>query len=195
MLLVKRPDRKMILDVIGRLKDGSLSRSEVVTWHQAVVNQFGRDLMLSVADGYWYFRSLIFLGVPFFGEGHKTLFLRDSDLEEYVMDIRRVPATEVYKGICRQRTHQLDTRAIFWPLTTFHYNQEIRLNDLVLKAVRGTFEERGDMVEHSHLKFRGVTYLLVRQFDESANRAMILGTDRDCIHLKDFMEILKLQVW
>ena len=66
MLLVKRPDRKMMLDVIGRIKRGVLSRFEVLSWHQAVVNQFGRDLNLSVADGYWYFRSLAFVGVPLF---------------------------------------------------------------------------------------------------------------------------------
>jgi len=65
----------------------------------------------------------------------------------------------------------------------------------VLKSVRGTFEERGDMVEHSHLRFRGATYLLVRQFDESSNQAMILGTERNSTHLKELMQLLELEVW
>ena len=195
MLLVKRPDRKMILDVIGRIKRGVLSRFEVLSWHRAVVNQFGRDLNLSVADGYWYFRSLAFVGVPLFEEDGKDFFLRDSDLEEYMMDIQRVPSTENLKGILRQRPHQIESQAVLRPLITYHHNKQNRLMHPVLKSVRGTFEERGDMVEHSHLRFRGATYLLVRQFDESSNQAMILGTERNSTHLKELMQLLELEVW
>ena len=195
MLLVKRPDRKIMLDVIGRIKRGVLSRFEVLSWHQAVVNQFGRDLNLSVADGYWYFRSLAFVDVPLFEEEGKDFFLRDSDLEEYMMDIQRVPSTENHKGILRQRPHQLESQAVLKPLTTYYHNKQHRLAHPLLKSVRGTFEDRGDMVEHSHLRFRGATYLLVRQFDESSNQAMILGTERNSTHLKELMQLLELEVW
>ncbi len=195
MLLVKCPNRKMLLDVIGRVLRGSLSRSEVLSWHQAVINQFGKDLNLSVEDGYWYFRSLAFLGLACIGDGGKALFIRDSDLEEYIMDIRGVPATDNLGEILRQRPHQVHSHKVMWPLTTYHFNEQLRLDYPVFRSVRGTFEERGDMVEHLHLKFRGALFLLVRQFDELSNKAMILGSDRHGTHLKEFMNLLDLEVW
>ena len=121
--------------------------------------------------------------------------IEELQVDAVLVATGRVPSTENLKGILRQRPHQIESQAVLRPLITYHHNKQNRLMHPVLKSVRGTFEERGDMVEHSHLRFRGATYLLVRQFDESSNQAMILGTERNSTHLKELMQLLELEVW
>ncbi len=51
------------------------------------------------------------------------------------------------------------------------------------------------MVEHLHLAFEDAMFLLIRQFDEYSEQAMILGTDRDAHRLEVFMKILGLETY
>ena len=182
-----------MLDVIAGLQSGKLSRPEVASWQKAVLNRFGNEITLSVEDGLWYFHSLGFLDVPIVEGGGSSFFLRDRDLFEYQMDIEQVPANEVYQGISRRRSHEADTSVIRWPLTTYRYSEFTGLDRLGLPAVRGTFEARGDMVEHLHLAFDDAMFLVIRQFDEYSEQGLILGTDRDPDRLEAFMDKLGLE--
>ena len=195
MLLVKPPDRDTMLEVIAGLQSGELSRTEVVSWQMAVLNRFGNDLPLSVEDGLWYFHSFGFLDVPLVQGDSSTFFLRDMDFFEYQMDIEQVPANEIYEGVRRMRSHEVNISSVHWPLTTYRYTEATALDRLGLPTVRGTFEARGDMVEHLHLAFEGAIFLLIRQFDEYSEQAMILGTDRDSHRLEAFMNILRLETY
>lgn len=179
-----------MLEILRALQRDELQRSEVVSWHRAVKNQFP-EITLSVADGYWYFASFAFLDVPIIGYDGPGMFIRDVDIDEYRLDIQRVPAQTGHGAVRRLRSHQIDASAPRWPLSTFRYSSHTDLNGL--QAVRGTFEERGDMVEHLHLAFGDAVYLILRQFDEYVEQAMILGTDRDPDKLARFMAELEIE--
>jgi hypothetical protein len=182
-----------LLQVITGLQSTTLSREEVVTWRKAVVSQFGPRVSLSVEDGYWYFQSLKLLEIQVPGSAGFSHFIREQDLEEYHFDISRVPCDEAYGGIRRLRSFEVGMNAIRWPLTTFRVNENTELSDRGLTSTRGTFEERGDMVEHIHLWYDNAIFLIVKQFDEFVDQAMILGTDRDPDRLAGFMAELELE--
>ncbi len=190
MLLVKTPTRETMLEILQGLQDGSLGRSEVVSWQRAVKNQTER-VPLSVADGYWYFVSMALLEAKLFDAGEERWFLRDCDLEEYRRDIQRIAPTDRIGSIRRLRAHQLEPGAARWPLATFHHPRYADFGGLA--AVRGTFEERGDLVEHLHLAYDDAIYLIVRQFDDQIEEAMVLGTDRDQDKVQAFMAELELE--
>jgi hypothetical protein len=189
MLLVKAPTDRVMQEILQGLLDRSLSRTEVVTWHRAVLNQFGQDLPLSI--GYWYFHSFSFLDIPLLYQDRNNFFIRDIDLEEYLLDIEKAPAPEVYGNVSRLRSHQIDASALRWPLTTIRHSEA--LTTCGFPAVRGSFEDRGDMVEHTHLMFDDAMYLIVHQFDEYADQSMLLGTDRDADKLAAFVAELDLE--
>ena len=191
MLLVDPPTRNNLLEIINALQNNKISREEVVTWQRAVVNQFGDTISLSAADGYWYFHSFAFMDVPIVDRDGSGFFIRRSDLDEYALDIQQVPAAEFYGDVLRRRSHEVDNSALRWPLTTFRYDACPHLAEM--PSVRGTFEARGDMVEHTHLEFEESVYLIVRQFDEYANQGMLLGTDRDPEKLAEFMAQLEIE--
>ncbi len=196
MLLVKQPTRDTLVDVIEQLRGGALTREAVVSWQKAVVGEYGRNVALTAREGYWYFHSLVFLDVPIIERDGPAFFIRDLDLEEYILDLKEVAANEHLGPVSRLRSHEVDDLvggAIMWPLTTFRYSQSGALSDRGLSSVRGTFEDRGDMVEHTHLQFDGVIYLVLRQFDEYADQGMILGTDRDPKRLTALMAELAIE--
>ena len=193
MLLVKPPTRDVLLEVIGQLLNGALSREAVLSWQKGVVGEYGHNVDLTPAQGYWYFQSLVFLDVPIVGPDGPDFFIRDQDLEEYALDLRGVAASERCGSVSHLRSHQVDADRIRWPLTTFRYTRSGELADRGLPAVRGTFEDRGDMVEHTHLLFDDVVFLIVRQFDEFVDQGMILGEDRDPDRLAAFMAELDIE--
>lgn len=189
MLLVKAPSDHVIQEILQGLLDGSHSRTEVVTWQRAVLNQLGKDLPLTIA--YWYFHSFALLDIPLVHQDGTDFFIRDIDLEEYLLDIQQMPAPEVYGNVRRLRSHQIDASAIRWPLTMIRHTAALNLCGF--PAVRGTFEDRGDMVEHTHLMFNDVMYLIVHQFDEYADQSMLLGTNRDPEKLAVFVAEMNLE--
>lgn len=188
MLLVKAPTRETLLEILLGLRDETLTRAEVVTWQRAVKNQ--TPVPLSVADGYWYFVSLALLEVKLVDAGEETWFLRDRDLEEYICDIRAIAPTDSIGPIRRLRAHQFEPGSARWPLATFQHPRDADFAGL--SPVRGTFEERGDLVEHLHLAYDDAIYLIVRQFDARIEETMVLGTDRDQAKAVAFMSELGL---
>ncbi|MDA0977995.1 MAG: hypothetical protein O3B72_05520, partial [Proteobacteria bacterium] len=96
--------------------------------------------------------------------------------EEYLLDLDKIPGEAITDEITHLRTWQVDPVALRWPLTSFMDSSDVMAG---LPSSRGTFETRGDMVEHCHLEFRGEQYLLVKQFDEHLGQVMLLGSSRD----------------
>lgn len=190
MLLVKPPDKSTLLDVLQGLQENRYTREEVVTWRQAVATEYSGEIPLTVEDGYWYFRSLSLLTIPVnFGDG-QDYFIRDQDIEEYILDIEKVPCDEHHGNIRRIRSHQMDQNQIRWPLMIYEETMGRGFEALGLQSVRGVFEEREDLVEHTHLMFDGALYLIVRQYDEHVDQVMVLGTSRDKNKLRAFMDEL-----
>jgi len=189
MLLVKRPQKSDLMQVLQGLLDGKYSREEVLSWHSAIVGEYA-DLHMAVADGYWYFQSLSALTIPIdLGDG-EAFFIRLRDIEEYLLDLQRVGAEESYQGVTRVRSHQTDPEAVRWPLLMFEHTDVWKMEDLGLRSVRGLFDVHLDLVEHTHVFFKGDLYLMVRQYDDQAHQLMILGTNRDEDQLREFMKIL-----
>ncbi|MBD3649203.1 MAG: hypothetical protein HUJ31_17540 [Pseudomonadales bacterium] len=192
MLLVKQPDRSALLDVLKGLRESRYEREEVAAWQQAVDAECGGEIPLSVEDGHWYFRSLSLLTVPVsLGDG-EPWFIRDQDIDEYILDIEKVPATEHCGEVRRIRSHQMDRTSVRWPLIMFEDDVARSPEAMGLPAVRGVFEEREDPVEHLHLMFRDALYLIVRQYDENIDQLMVLGTSRDEAMLRAFLGELDL---
>lgn len=189
MLLVKRPDRAYLANVLHGLLEDTWSREEVVSWWTAVSGEFGDDC-LREEDGRWYLQSLSALTIPVSLNDGEKWFIRRRDIEEYLLDLQRVVADESYQGITRVRQHQTDKDAIRWPLLMFEQSDIWHLDNLGLRSVRGIFDPHLDLVEHTHLYFHGDLYLVVRQFDEQAHQLMILGTNRDEDQLREFIRIL-----
>lgn len=189
MLLVKHPDKSGLTQLLQGLLSGKYSRDEVVSWWNAVEREHGRT-QLGVEEGFWYFQSLSALNIPIsLGDGER-FFIRDRDLEEYLLDLQRAGTDESYQGITRVRSHQTDADAIRWPLLMFEQTDINRMERLGLRSVRGIFDAHLDLVEHTHLYFHGDLYLVVRQYDDQAHQLMILGTSRDEGQLREFIEIL-----
>ena len=191
MLLVKRPEKSDLIQLLRGLLDESYSREEVATWWQAVDKKYGSS-GLSVEQGLWYYLSLSVLTIPIsLGDG-ESWFIRRRDIEEYLLDLQRVGGEESYRGITRVRSHQTDPDAVRWPLLMFEQTDVNLLERVGLRSVRGVFDPHMDLVEHAHLYFRGDLYLVVRQYDDQANQLMILGTSRDEDKLREFIDILGL---
>jgi len=189
MLLVKRPQKSDLVQVLQGLLDGKYSREEVLSWHSAIVGEYD-DLQLPVSEGYWYFQSLSALTIPIDLKDGEAFFIRPRDIEEYLLDLQRVGTDESYQGVTRVRSHQTDPEAVRWPLLMFEHTDVGKMEDLGLRSVRGLFDVHLDLVEHTHLFFGGDLYLVVRQYDDQAHQLMILGTNRDEDQLREFMKIL-----
>ena len=189
MLLVRQPDRAALVNVLHGLLEESWSREEVVSWWTAVSGEYGSDC-LSEEEGRWYLQSLSALTIPVDFNDGEPWFIRRRDIEEYLLDLQRVVSDESYQGITRVRSHQTDAQAIRWPLLMFEQTDIWHLDNLGLRPVRGIFDPHLDLVEHTHLYFRGDLYLLVRQFDDQAHQLMILGTNRDEDQLREFIRTL-----
>jgi len=193
MLLVKLPDREYFLEILRGLQRHDHSRQEVVSWQEAVKSKVGWAIPLSVTDGYWYFYSVAYLTLPSIEPADDGYLIRNDDIDEYILDIEAIKDDVEYAaGIKRLRGHEIDTKAIRWPLTIYPHRASGALSNAGLKTVRGIFEPGQDLVEHSHLQFENTTYLIVRQLDEFANETMILGTDKDYGKLGAFMSALGL---
>ena len=108
-----------------------------------------------------------------FPEGY---FLRESDLEEYLRDLEVEPGAEIQPGLGHLRSYEINLDELRWPIAMMTDDHDVMSG---LPAVRGTFEKRMDMVEHCHLRFKNVNYLLVKQFYEQAGQVLLLGGDRD----------------
>ncbi len=189
MLLVKSPGRGELLHILEGLIDTSLTREEVVSWYQAVMAEHD-DVDLSVKDGYWYFHSLAFITVPFGLEAGEYWFIRERDIQEYVLDLLGVDSDASYQGVTRVRAHQVDDAAIKWPLLMIEHTDAGRLDQLGLNPVRGVFDVHRDLLEHTHLFYQGALYLVVRQYDDQAHQLMILGSSRDQDRLGELLAIL-----
>ncbi|HKI74433.1 MAG TPA: hypothetical protein VJ998_07315, partial [Pseudomonadales bacterium] len=178
MLLVKQPGKPDLIAILRGLLDERVTREEVVSWWQAVDNKFG-PCELTPGEGLWYYLSLSILTIPIsLGDG-EPWFIRRRDIEEYLLDLQRVGTEETWEGVTRVRSHQTDLDAVRWPLLMFEHTDVRFLERLGLKSVRGVFDPHLDLVEHTHLYFRGDLYLVVRQYDDQAHQLMILGTSRD----------------
>lgn len=189
MLLVKHPDKAGLIEILLGLQTEKYSREEVVSWWNAVEREQGQT-QLSVADGLWYYQSLSALTIPIsLGDG-EPFFIRGRDIDEYILDLQRVGAEETFEGITRVRSHQTNHHAIKWPLLMFEQTDISGMERLGLRSVRGLFDPHLDLVEHTHLYFRGDLYLVVRQYDNQAHQLMILGTSRDEGQLREFIRIL-----
>lgn len=189
MLLVDPPDKAGLIRILEGLLEGKHSRDEVVSWWNAVQGDYG-DGNQDTEGVFWYLQSLSALTIPIsLGDG-EPYFIRERDIEEYLLDLRRVPANETFEGIARVRSHQTDPEAVRWPLVMMDQSDIHRLERLGLPSVRGLFDAHLDLVEHTHLLFQGDLYLIVRQYDNLAHQVMILGTRRDPAQLRQFVDIL-----
>ena len=96
MLLVKSPDKSELIQLLQGLLSGGYSREEVVSWWRAIeqtVHRPSEQRSLAVEDGFWYFQSLSILDVPInLGDGERY-FIRDTDIEEYLLDLQQIDAT------------------------------------------------------------------------------------------------------
>ena len=171
MLLVAPPGRDDIYRVIQDVLAGRLTRAEVVSWQNAVFAECGWEVPITEPDGYWYFYSLALVDVTF-PDGP---FLRDSDLAEFLLDMDHQPGEWSIDNVRHLRTFEIDRNKIRWPLAVLADDGNLMAK---LPSTRGTFERRGDMVEHCHLSFEQHQYLLVKQFDELAGEVLLLGTHR-----------------
>ena len=172
MLLVEPPNQAALKRVVRALLDESISREEVVTWQKAVAKQCDWQLPIKEQDGYWYFYSLGFAEVLF----PDDYYIRQADLQEYQLDLERVPGEALSPELTHLRTYQIDPNELRWPLATIEDGQDL-MGDL--PSTRGTFETRLDLVEHCHFEFEHCNYLLIKQFDERTNELMLLGNNRD----------------
>lgn len=172
MLLVEAPDRSRLLKVVEDLLAGYLSREEVASWQKAVFAQYTWDISIPEDAGYWYFYGLSFINLPFPG----GFFLREQDLREYRADLSRLEGEAVTEKLVHRRSWQLDRKPVRWPLAIVYDESDLMAR---LPGCRGTFEKRMDMVEHCHLAFEGINYLMVKQFDEQASQILLLGNSRD----------------
>ncbi len=192
MLLVKPPDPQFFVELLQGLQTDSYTREEVVSWQEAVVSECGWRVPLSVEQGFWYFYSLAYLLVPgIFDE--PGFFIRNADIQEYLLDIDLVAGDFERPGLRHLRAHELDREAIRWPLKVISANQGSRCTNETgaLPTVRGIFEQGDALVEHTHLEFMDVTYLIVREYREYGEEAMILGTDRDEQKLAKFIAAIE----
>lgn len=172
MLLVEAPDRSKLQRIVEELLAESLSREEVASWQKAVFAQCLWDIPIPEKSGYWYFYSLSFIDLPFPG----GFFLREQDLKEYLADLSCVEGETLTGNLLHKRSWQLDRKPVRWPLAIIRDESDLMSH---LPGCRGTFEKRMDMVEHCHLAFEDVNYLLVKQFDEQASQVLLLGNSRD----------------
>ena len=60
-----------------------------------------------------------------------------------------------------------------------------------LIGVRGTFEHRGDLVEHWHIGFEEERYLFVHHLDSHTDELLLLGSSRDEGMLGSLIETLQ----
>lgn len=191
MLLVKPPAKADLVAALEGLCNGSLSREAVVSWYQGIRTRFG-DVSIPVEDGYWYFESLSVLDIPVdLGDG-EPYFIRQRDVEEYLLDLQHVPCGKSFEDVCRVRSHETDPGQVRWPLLMFEHTNQHRLDDVGLHPVRGIFDVHRDLVEHVHLRFLRELYLIVRQYDDQAHQLMVLGTSRDPAKLRELLETLGL---
>ena len=172
MLLIKTPRKKDLQKIITALLTGEISREEVLSWQKGVVSSCGWDIPIGKLDGYWYLYSLRYIEAPFPG----GYFLREGDLEEYLRDLDVEPGGEIQPGLSHLRSHEINLDELRWPIATMTDHHDVMSG---LPGVRGTFEKRMDMVEHCHLRYEQVNYLLVKQFDEQAGQVLLLGGNRD----------------
>lgn len=185
MLLVRPPTRDDISRVVQNLFDGRLTRAEIVTWQKAVVAECGWQIPANEAEGYWYFYSLEFVDLRFPG----GYFLRQQDFAEYLLDMDHSPGEHVADKVRHLRTFEINRDLIRWPLALIEDDGLVMDR---LPSSRGTFERRGDMVEHCHLGFQGHEYLLVKQFDERTGEILLLGSQRSPEQAQALLRLLEI---
>jgi len=171
MLLIKKPRKKDLQKIIRALLVDDISREEALGWQRGVVSSSGWEIPIGKLQGYWYFYSLMYIEVPFPG----GYFLRKRDLEEYLRDLEVEPGDEFQPGLGHLRSHEINLDELRWPIAMITDEHDVMAG---LPGVRGTFEKRMDMVEHCHLRFEEVNYLLVKQFDEQVGDVLLLGGNR-----------------
>lgn len=172
MLLIKTPRKNDLHKIITALLAKEISREEVLSWQRGVVSSCGWEIPIGKLEGYWYLYSLMYIEALFPG----GYFLRQSDLEEYLRDLEDEPGGEIQPGLNHLRSHEINLDELRWPIAMMTDHNDVMGT---LPGVRGTFEKRMDMVEHCHLRYEDVNYLLVKQFDEQAGQVLLLGGDRD----------------
>ena len=183
MLLIKTPRKKDLQKIIRGLLADEISREEVLSWQRGVVSSYGWKIPIGKLQGYWYLYSLMYIEAPFPG----GYFLRKRDLEEYLRDLEVEPGDELQPGLGHLRSHQINLDELRWPIAMITDQHDVMAS---LPGVRGTFEKRMDMVEHCHLRFEEVNYLLVKQFDEQAGEVLLLGGNRDKQRAEQLLSLL-----
>ena len=183
MLLIKTPRKKDLQKIIRTLLADEISREEVLSWQKGVVSSYGWKIPIGKSQGYWYLYSLMYIEAPFPG----GYFLRKRDLEEYLRDLEVEPGYELQPGLGHLRAHEINLDELRWPIAMITDQHDVMAS---LPGVRGTFEKRMDMVEHCHLRFEEVNYLLVKQFDEQAGEVLLLGGNRDKQRAEQLLSLL-----
>ena len=183
MLLIKTPRKKDLQKIIRALLADEISREEVLSWQRGVVSSCGWKIPIGKLHGYWYLYSLMYIEAPFPG----GYFLRKRDLEEYLRDLEVEPGYELQPGLAHLRAHEINLDELRWPIAMITDQHDVMAS---LPGVRGTFEKRMDMVEHCHLRFEKVNYLLVKQFDEQAGEVLLLGGNRDKQRAEQLLSLL-----
>ena len=183
MLLIKSPRKKDLQKIIRALLADEISREEVLSWQRGVVSSYGWKIPIGKLQGYWYLYSLMYIEAPFPG----GYFLRKRDLEEYLRDLEVEPGDELQPGLGHLRSHQINLDELRWPIAMITDQHDVMAS---LPGLRGTFEKRMDMVEHCHLRFEEVNYLLVKQFDEQAVEVLLLGGNRDKPRAEQLLSLL-----
>ena len=177
----------MLSNVVRRLLAGDISRNEVHSWQEAVFAEYGWDIPISVREGFWYFFSL--MRVLSRDEAGEYL-IRDSDLAEFLADMKGHVPVAAHPSIVPLRSHQIDPEELRWPLTILNAEDTGVLDEIPVPVVRGSFEHRLDLVEHRHLSHEGVNYLLVRHLDELGHELMVLGSSREPEKLQSLISAL-----
>ena len=111
-----------------------------------------------------------------------------SDAEtDHALCLEVEPGDELQPGLGHLRSHEINLDELRWPIAMITDQHDVMAS---LPGVRGTFEKRMDMVEHCHLRFEEVNYLLVKQFDEQAGEVLLLGGNRDEQRAEQLLSLL-----
>ncbi|MGB1341202.1 MAG: hypothetical protein ACPHAN_14470 [Pseudomonadales bacterium] len=189
MLIVEPPSKQAMLKLLRDLVDGDQDRKTVFSWQQALVAQYGWEIPLTVAEGYWYFYSLgALLDTTYFGEP----LLRDEDLFEYRLDLEGITCSERIGGIVRYRAHQRPGQDLMWPLFECARTGK-GLNELGFQSVRGVFEKRDAVVEQLTLMIGTQHFLVLTHPDDPEGKIYVLGETRSQTELPMIIEALGLR--
>ncbi len=152
-----------------------------------MVAECGWDIPVGVNQGYWYFYSLGLLGEV---DASNNYYIQSADLEEYLLDMSGRPPPQCMTDIVAMRSFQIDPGELRWPLMTLDY-PSLQPTLTAIISAKGCFEPRGELVQHWHIEYRQICYLLVRHLDDGDHEVMLLGSSRDKGVMSDLIARLR----